>query len=138
MIVGEVSELTIASILNRGVPNQECVAISVKQYTNMGQFGMMLGHFSPNVGAQPYSDNLFWFGAGNVKLGDWLFVFTGSGTPSKSKAVNGINDLFSLFWGKPTTVFAQSSIVPILFRVDAVNVLYPPSDQPQFMAPQQP
>ena len=136
MIVGDVSELTIKSVLHRGSPNQECIAIRVEQFTNIGRYGLMLGSFSPSTGALPYFDNLFWFGNGDVKMGDWLFVFTGSGTAEKVTATYGVNDWYSLYWGKPTTVFAQSFVVPILFRVDAVNVLTPPGDQPQLALPQ--
>lgn len=90
---------------------------------DLGRFGLMLGLYTAPTTARPYFDNLFWFGDGIVKPGDCLFVYTGSGAPVKSKSPNGINDVFNLFWGKPYTLFAESDIAPILFRVDAVNVL---------------
>ena len=131
MIVQSLTELTIAAILNRGVPNQECVSLKVNEAVNMGQFGLMLGRYGQEIGTVPYFDNLFWFGDGLIKSGDWLFVYTGSGTPNKILAANSVNEIFYLFWGKPTTLFADSIVAPILFRVDAVDVLAPPSNQPQ-------
>ena len=137
MIVNHITEITIATILNRGVPNQECIALKVNEPVNLGQFGIMVGRFNqatdavPHSGAFPYFDNLFWFGDGLTKPGDWLFVYTGSGTPRKGLAANGVSETYSLFWGKPNTLFAESLLVPILFRVDAVHVLAPPINQPQ-------
>ena len=131
MIVNSVTELAITGVLNRGVANHECIAFRVEQPVNMGQFGLMLGRYDQGNSAIPYFDNLFWFGDGIMKPGDWLFVYTGSGTANKTPATNGVNEIFHLFWGKQTTLFAESIIAPILFRVDAVDVLAPPSNQPQ-------
>ena len=131
MIVQSLTELTVAAILNRGVPNKECVSLKANEAVNMGQFGLMLGRYGQGSSAVPYFDNLFWFGDGLIKPGDWLFVYTGSGKASKIPAANGVNEIFSLFWGKPTTLFAESIITPILFRVDAVSVPPPPSNVPQ-------
>ena len=98
----------------------------------------MLGRYNDPHSALPYFDNLFWFGDGIVKSGDWLFIYTGSGTPASRKASNGLNDIYTLFWGRPTTLFAETSIAPILFRVDAVSILTPPTNQPQLFQAQKP
>ncbi len=133
MIVGDVTELAVVKIFDRAVPNKECIAISVNRAVNMGQYGLMVGRHdaATNNGSVPFFDNLFWFGDGVVNAGDWMFVYTGPGTPRSTTATNGVNKIYSLHWGKPQTVFANSMIVPILFRVDAANILMPPSDQPQ-------
>lgn len=131
MIVHSITELTVVTVQNRGVANQECIVLRVEQHVNMGQFGLMLGRYQTGNSAVPYFDNLFWFGDALLKPGDWLFVYTGSGTANKTPAANGVNEIFNLFWGKQSTLFAESIIAPILFRVDAVDVLAPPSNQPQ-------
>lgn len=124
------------AILNRGVPNQECIALKANHSVNMGQFGLMLGRYDQENSAVPYFDNLFWFGDSILRSDDWVFIYTGSGTPNENLAANGVNKVFNVFWGKPTTLFAESIISPILFRVDAVDVLSPPANQPQLMEPQ--
>ena len=136
MIVQNITELTVTGIYDRGVPNRECIGLQVNVEVDLGRFGLMLGRYTDPHSALPYFDNLFWFGDGVVKRGDWLFVYTGSGKPRNSKASNGVNDIFCLFWGRPTTLFAETSIAPILFRVDAVSVLALPTNQPQLFQPQ--
>ena len=131
MLVNNLLEFTVASVMNRGIPNEECIAIQVNQNANLGQYGIMLGHYSGVNGAIPFKDNLFWFNDGIVQQGDWLFIYTGNGSPKQTKASNGINDLYSLFWGKPHTVLAETTVVPMLIRVDAVNVAQPPANLPQ-------
>ena len=131
MLVQNITELTVTEVHFRGSPNQECIGIRVNLGVDLGRFGLMLGLYTTPTTARPYFDNLFWFGDGTVQHGDSLFVYTGPGTPTSSKSPSGINNVFNLFWGKPYTLFADNSIAPILFRVDAVNVLPQFTDQAQ-------
>ena len=135
MIVKGVTDLEIMAVLDRGVSNKECIAIKVNAAVNLGQYGIMLGSYAHQNAAVPYLDHLYWFGNGFVKPNDWLFVYTGSGDTTKNLSHDGTNDVYSLYWGKPVTVFAQSIIVPILFRADAVDVASPPDDLPQLRGP---
>lgn len=131
MIVNALNELTIISILDRGVPNQECIAIKVNEKINLGQYGIMLGMYSHSKLAMPFQDNLFWFGDGYVDKGDWIFVYTGDGEPKSSHTKDELKNIYSLFWAKQNTVFANSNIVPLLFKVDAVDVFAPQENVPQ-------
>lgn len=131
MIVSDIEELSVVTIIKNGIPNEECIAIKVNLDVNLGQYGIMLGRFNADNTATPFKDNMFWFGDGIVKKGDWLFIYTGSGKPTQVKDSNNTNQLYSLYWGKEKTMFANTNVVPILFRVDAVDVLMPPADVPQ-------
>jgi hypothetical protein len=130
MIISKVTELTIMAVLKRGVPNEECIVIQANGTINLGQYGIMLGIYAQYNSAIPFKDHLFWFGNYVIEKGDWLFIYTGMGEPSKIPSNDGTNT-YTVFWGKPKTVFANSNIVPLLFRIDAVSVLSPPGDQPQ-------
>jgi hypothetical protein len=131
MIVSDLREITIMAVLDRGVPNEECIAIQANERINLGQYGIMLGLYAQLNAATPFKDHLFWFGDGFIEKGDWVFVYTGLGEPRKSKTKDGANNVYTVFWGKPITIFANTSFVPLLFRVDAVNVLSPPENLPQ-------
>lgn len=130
MIVGTMTELAVVTVLDRGVPNKESIAIKVLERVNLGQYGIMLGIYAQSGMATPFRDNLFWFGDGFVEQGDWIFVETGEGEPRKSKDAEQHN-IYTVFWNRPITLFARSNVVPMLFRVDAVDVLEPESDRPQ-------
>lgn len=131
MIVANLTELEIYPVEDRGVPNLERIGILVKESTNLGQYGIMIGNYRGNNSAVPYQDNLFWFGDGIVNKGDWIILYTGSGTPRTDiwEATGG--NIYTMHWGRSVTMFANSSIVPLLFRVDAVTVSTPPGDMPQ-------
>ena len=131
MIVSNITELTVVAVLERGVPNEECIAIKANERINLGQYGVMLGAYTQINGAIPFRDNLFWFGDGFIEKGDWLFIYTGIGESRQTKTKDEINKIYTVFWGKLKTVFANTSLVPLLFRVDAVDVLSPPEDRPQ-------
>lgn len=131
MIVTDLQELQIYPVADRGVPNRERIAIYIKETTNMGQYGVMVGYSTHVNGAVPYQDNLFWFGDGIVNAGDWLLLYTGKGTPKTEEWDATGGKLYSIHWGREATIFANTNIVPILFRVDAVDVATPPVDLPQ-------
>jgi hypothetical protein len=131
MILNDITELSIVVVLGRGIPNEESIALRVKERVNLGQYGIMLGLHTHSKLARPLQDSLFWFGDGMVNEGDWIFVNTGDGEPRASKSTDQLNSIFSVFWNKKATVFANSNVVPILFRVDAVDVLEPPANVPQ-------
>ena len=130
MRVSDILELEIVSVLERGYPNRECIAIQAKESINLGQYGIMIGEYSEN-GVFPFRDNMFWFGDGLMKEGDWLFVYTGAGSPFQNKASDSIHDIYTVFWGREHTLFTNSNVVPLLFRIDAVDILSPSSNTSQ-------
>lgn len=122
MMVGTIEELSIMAVLERGVPNKECIAIQANAIVNLGQYGLMLGISSGSRGAWPIKDNLLWFGDGWIKKDDWLFVYTGPGRAESNSLPNSTETLYSIHWDRKQTIFHMREVVPILFRVDAVNV----------------
>ncbi len=132
MIVSDLAELRLYPVADRGAPNSEHVPIQVLQPTDMGRYGLMVGISGPQQFAMPIQDNLFWFGDGVVNAGDWIFLYTGSGSPR----IHDVPDLpgskiYTVHWGRPNTMFANSLVVPILFRTDTEEVGVPPGNLPQ-------
>lgn len=122
MIVDIIPELKIIGIHDRGVANKERIAISVYEPVNMGQFGLLLGVRQQAGMAVPIRDNFYWFGDGYVNHGDWIFVYTGPGETRTTELPNTTQKLYSIHWGRTTTLLSDAEIVPILFRLDAVDV----------------
>ena len=130
MIVGDIHEFTIAGVNERGKPNQEYIAIQVNQVLNIGQYGMMVGHQPMGqTQAAPIRDHLFWFGDVVLNAGDWIFLYTGPGNTTVSNLPDG-KKLYSAYWNKPTTIFAAAETVPILFKVEAVQLGAQPQNLP--------
>lgn len=127
MIVGNIEELSIIDVFDRGVPNRECIAIAVNTSVNLGQYGLFIGVRGPAGFAMPIKDNLFWFGDGIVNRDDWIFVYTGPGSPRANPLPNTSNFTYSVHWGRNLTVFFNPELVPILFRIDAVIIGKPPT-----------
>jgi hypothetical protein len=123
MIVADIFELAIAGVLDRGQPNLERIAIVALQQVNTGQYGLMLGIKGEGASATPIRDNLLWFGDSIVNPGDIIFVYTGPGQFKVSEVPNNSTRLISVHWGRPKTILGNQNIVPILFRVDAVEIL---------------
>lgn len=134
MLVSSIHELETQSVLNPGIPNEECIAIKVNSSINMGQYAIMIGSSGGDTSAIPFKDNLFWFGEAMVNSGDWIFIYTGSGIQSEYKTADKLNNIFNLYWNKPNTLFANTNIVPMLIRIDAVDVPAPPNNLPHHIS----
>ena len=122
MIVGDITELRVEGIYDRGVPNKERVVLRVNTIISMGQFGLILGIRQQQRTAFPIRDNFFWFGDGYVAAGDWIFVYTGPGEARTSELPGSTQKLYSLHWGRQNTILSSPEIVPFLFRMDAVDI----------------
>jgi len=132
MIVTDLLELQLHPVADRGAPNLERIPMFVNTTTNMGQYGIMVGYSTGAKAALPYHDNLFWFGDGVVNAGDWIILYTGGGTPRVEDWPATGGKIYTVHWGKTSTIFANTNVVPILFRVDAVAVAGGPQNVPQF------
>jgi len=130
MIVGLIEELSVVGTYDRGVANQERIVLLVNTTINLGQYGIMLGIKDQSGMARPIRDNLFWFGDGIVNKGDWLFLYTGPGEPRFSTIPNNQEKIFTLHWGRNVTILGDGIIVPILFKVESVQI---PTSEPNLL-----
>ena len=121
MIVENISGLTIVGVFDRGVPNQERIVIRANEIIDLGRYGLMLGIRLEQGMARPIRDNLFWFGDALLMKGDWIFVYTGPGEGKDAPVPNSQERIYSIHWGRKETILHHDELVPILFRVDAVQ-----------------
>lgn len=135
MIVGAIDAIQLVCVLERGIPNKECIAFKVLESVDMGQFGVMLGVSLPSGYANPIRDALYWFGDGLASVGDWILLYTGGGEPRVTPDTDDGTKTYVLHWGRSATLFANSAIVPVLFRVDAIQVGRPALDKAQTAGP---
>lgn len=122
LIVGEITELRVVGVFDRGVPNQERVVLQVNEVVNMGQFALLLGIRQQPATAIPIRDNLLWFGDGVLSRGDWIFVYTGPGEGRVNELPGTAEKLYTVHWGRTQTVLTSLEVVPVLVRVDAVQI----------------
>jgi hypothetical protein len=122
MIVGLIEEMTVFDVADRGVPNQERIVIRANGPVSLGRYGLMLGVKASFGSAFPIRDNLLWFGDAALWEGDWLFVYTGPGESRVSQIPNTNGRIVSVHWGRAQTILQNQALVPILFRLDAVQV----------------
>ena len=132
MIVANLEELLLYPVADRGVPNAERIPIFVRERIDLGQFGLMIGYSAPDKFAMPIKDNLYWFGDGFVNPGDWIMLYTGNGSPRTDDLDQKQGSkMYTIHWGRAQTMFAHSQIVPVLFKIDAVDIGVPPGNLPQ-------
>lgn len=122
MIPYLIEELEIVGIFDHGIPNMERIVLLAHESIDLGNYGLMLGIRGHEGQAYPLRDNFLWFGNGWVQKGDWLFVYTDVGEPRTTDLPNQKEKLYSIHWGKDKTVFQNKELIPLLIRIDAIQV----------------
>lgn len=129
-----VQELELVGVFDRGVPNSERVVIRAKQATEMSQYGVFLGWNAGTDGRTigiPLNDQFFWFGDGLLNADETIFLYTGQGEPRRTVVAGTQKSAVVIHWNRPTTLFAHSNIVPILFRLSEATIGQPMVNVPQ-------
>lgn len=122
LIVGDITELRVVGAFDRGIPNEERIVLQVNEVVNLGQFALLLGIRQQSASAVPIRDNLFWFGDGILSRGDWIFVYTGPGEGRLTDLPGTTEKLYTVHWGRTQTILNSLEVVPVLVRVDAVQI----------------
>lgn len=122
MILNSIYELRINEVRDRGIPNKECIILRINTPINIGQFGIILGVKGPNTHATPIRDNFFWFGEADLNQGDWIFLYTGPGASRQNQLPNTNQFIYSIHWGRKETILHDGNVVPILFKLDSIQV----------------
>jgi len=118
----EISELTVWGVFDAGMPNLERIVIQANEIVDLANYGLMLGVRGQGGSALPVRDNLLWFGHARLNPGDWVFVYTAAGDARVHEVPNNSELMYSLHWGKKVTIFNSPELVPMLFRMDGVQM----------------
>ena len=112
----------LLGVYDAGVPNQERIAIRARGYAELGRFFIGVGMRQPSPNLHPINDNTLWMGYGFVAPGDWIYVYTGTGTPRADSIPNQGNTIYTIHWGRTNVLFKSPELIPFIYRVDLVRL----------------
>jgi hypothetical protein len=128
IIAPDATELLLLGPFDRNVPNSERIVLRPQMRLQLGYYGVGVGvHVPGTKAAVPISDVIYWFGEVEVGPPDWVFLYTTPGENNVTTVGPASERAFVFFWSRLRTMFANSSLVPMLFRVGAVSVGEPPT-----------
>jgi hypothetical protein len=132
MAIGFVDSLRLVDVLDHGKPNLERVAIYVEKPCELSEYCLFLTMSVSSEPVAPIRDHMLWFGSGSVNPGDWIFVYTASGsttiTPNPQARYGGPTpNIINIHWGKDHTVFQNRSVNPVLVKISAIAAMAPPA-----------
>jgi hypothetical protein len=119
-----INSLIINDVMDRGIPNLERIPIRVTQDYHLQNVWLGLGLKQSTNDMLPINDNLLWLGAGWVKAGDWIFVYTGKGEPKRNQLPNQENSIYTIHWNRSEVIFSSAELFPYLL---AGSASFPPS-----------
>jgi len=108
--------LNILDVMDRGVPNKERIPIEVVGATNLSRYWIGIGIRTEPRRILPINDNLLWLGQGEVLPGDWVFVYTGQGSPQQNNVPNSVNKIFTIHWNRRSVLFQSEELQPFLIN----------------------
>jgi hypothetical protein len=118
-----IPELQLLGVFDPGVPRRERIVLKVEAQIDIGWYAIILAiRGQPSGHIAPLRDSMYWIGSGSVQPNDWIFLFTGSGQQITLPAEGDHGKLFVEFWGREETVFHNSQIVPVLWRLSGITV----------------
>lgn len=115
-------ELEMCGVYDRGVPNKERVGLRAILPLNLRDYVMMIGVTTGTGGAWPLIDSALWLGDMAISPPCWIFVFTGPGETLISQENFTSEPAHAIHWGRKRTIFDDPKLIPILLRIDAVEV----------------
>jgi hypothetical protein len=131
MTIGFIDSLRLVDVLDHGKPNLERVAIYVEKHCELAEYCLFLTMSVSSEPVAPIRDHMLWFGSGSVSPGDWIFVYTASGsttiTPNPQFKYPGVAPrIINIHWGKDHTVFQNRAVNPVLVQLSAIAAMTPP------------
>jgi len=132
MSIEVIENLKMVEVLDHGRPNHERVAIYVQHPCDLSEYCMFLTMAGAESPVAPVRDHMLWFGYGLVNEGDWIFVYTASGsttitTNAPSKDGSFPSRIISIHWGKDHTIFQNRAVNPLLVKIGALGAIAPPA-----------
>jgi hypothetical protein len=128
-------EIEIFGVYDRGVPNEERIALRVKRQINLRDYLMILGVPISEQLAFPLEGNLYHFSSELVDSPAWIFFYTGTGERRITREVQTGEPAIVIHWGKQYTILNDERVVPVILGIDGVLVggtksllLFPPKE----------
>src|SRR5437868_6564731 len=112
-------QVSLHSVSNAGVPNQECIVLRPQERVNLAEYFICLGHISQDGTVVPVRDYFFFFGDRWVEPPSWVMLFTGPGEVIETVIRETKQKAYIFHWSKKHTIFHSPEFVPVLFHVDS-------------------
>lgn len=137
MIIGlmPLFDIAVEAIAARGLANQERIVLRVNMETYTANIGLMLAYRQSDGALVPLRDRMYWLGAGTVRAGSIINIYTGSGEQTAFDNGNGTST-YNLFWGLPYVAFDVPQVEAVLFRLGEATVGVTPTASLNIPGPQ--
>jgi hypothetical protein len=120
---GDKVKVKIQSIADRGVPDKERIVMNVLSDTDIGGYAIFEASFRDGTVTTGVYD-VFWFPDKQVNVGDYVVLYTKSGTQSEKTLKNGKKSHF-FYWGSAGTKWDTKRSAPVLLLISEWSAFLP-------------
>lgn len=105
-------------IADRGVANKERLVVNVLTDANLSFYSVFATAYTDANSITTALRHTYWFVAHQVKAGDRVVLYTGSGQDRITKAKDG-TPLHIFYWGLPKTIWNKRGDCAVLLEIAA-------------------
>lgn len=109
-------KVQIIAIADRGVSNKERLHLRALTNTNLAFVMVIETQYSLSTTIVPGGRRAFWFPSKDVKIGDNVVLYSGPGTPSDARNLDGTTNHF-FYWGLKETIWGSPTSAAVVFDV---------------------
>lgn len=122
-VLPDIFELLLYGVQDAGVPNRERIVMRAWAGgpVNLAGYFVTVGLKGAGNTGTPLFDGMRWLGEYEVSANQWVFVYTGPGTPRSSQTKEG-EPLHVIHWGRDETLFGSPAVTPMLFKLGGIAV----------------
>lgn len=110
-------KLEILKIIDRGVPNKERLWLKVLADCSLTYFAVIDTVYSTPNSISNSPKRTYWFDPKQVKVGDYVILYTCKGTPSESKNPDGSTNYF-FYWNQANTLWNKPEDCAVLIELN--------------------
>jgi hypothetical protein len=121
MILPISEEIDVLGVANRGTPNKERILAKARVSLELQEFLLLAGILQPDKTVSIIRNILFAFDQLTVPAGSWIVIYTGPGKSEVSRLATTLEPAYVFHWGFSEVLFTRPDIVPVFFRVNAID-----------------
>lgn len=121
-------ELEIKRVENASTPSKEYVVLQVTEDTNLYYWAVVDSTFNPDGSMSNEHRHVYFFPAKQVKKGDWVVLYSGTGTNGVVKKFNdNDSNYYAYYWQSGSCIWNNTGDNASLIRYGNGNTVKVPA-----------
>ena len=110
--------IEIVQITDRGIANQERLHLRAQVDATLNHYAIFVSNYISKDAISTIPQHSFWFPPMQVNAGDNIILYTGFGTQTSTRNLDGTTNYF-FYWGLKNTVWNRPEDCSVLLEIES-------------------